>query len=120
MFMDTANIPPPPPEEWLSSLDALRERRNTFVVRIHIAPSDETTAQPAWRGTVEHIQSETRANFTGWRELNQFIALRSGASPPPLSWSARLAAVWRASRVRRWFTRDVAKQTKSFQRFHSI
>lgn len=99
-------------EEWLSSLDALREQRSAFVVRIRTMRTVSATARQEWRGTVEHVQSKTVAFFTEWSELNDFIAAHSGI-PPPSTWSKRLGANWRASRFAKWLTRYFSKANES-------
>jgi len=52
-----------------------------FLIRIWPQIGPENTAS-GWRGSVQHVASGQRLYFATFQDLNDFISLKTGLSPP--------------------------------------
>jgi hypothetical protein len=59
-------------------METLDERSYTFVVRIWAEPRDLAGAVPAWRGSVDDIQTGARLYFGTLGELSDYLRRQSG------------------------------------------
>ncbi len=79
----------------------------SFIVRIWIDSAPEDSAEPAWRGVIEHVGSSDRQHFHELGDVTRFIAEKTGlASGDPENW-------WPA--VKEWARNELRKRLPNLQ-----
>jgi len=81
-------------------MDSLEPDAQSFIVKVWVEDSAETSGQGIWRGHITHVTSQERRYLKNLGEIEDFIA------PHLEELGVKLGVGWR---VRRWFKRLIKR-----------
>ena len=73
-----------------------------FIVRLWREPREIASAQPMWRGTVEHVPTGERCSVRRVQDVSTLIAERLGETSPNRPWWRFGWLMWRSAPGSGW------------------